>query len=252
MNVRCLIVDDEPFGRERIAALLQTMREAEVVGVCENGSDAVDAIDALSPDLLFLDVQMPELDGFGVLAAIPDRKRPEVIFVTAHDKYALKAFEVHAQDYLLKPFDPDRLRDAFQRAAERVRGKHQGTVNAQLQTLIDEMERQRTRRTHVPIRADGRVTLLPVGDIDWIESSDNYVKIHANGQTYTVRQTLQSVEASLSPKEFIRVHRSSILNVARIKEIQPWFNGEFVVVLRDGTQVRTSRGYRARLEALMT
>jgi two-component system LytT family response regulator len=252
VKIRCLIVDDEPLGRERVATLLGAMPDAEIVGQCENGSDAIEAIDALRPDLLFLDVQMPELDGFGVLAAIPPAQMPEVIFVTAHDRYALKAFEVHAQDYLLKPFDPDRLLAAYARAAGRVRSDRLRSPDAQLQALLAAMELRRTRRTRIPIRTDGRVRLLPVAEIDWIESSDNHVKIHANGQTYVVRQTLQRMEASLSPGEFVRVHRSSILNVARIKEIQPWYNGEYVVILRDGTQVRTSRGYRARLEALMT
>jgi two-component system, LytTR family, response regulator len=252
MTIRCVVVDDEPRGRERVATLLRAIPDAEIVAQCENGSEAIEVIDALRPDLLFLDIQMPELDGFGVLAAIPRAHLPEVIFVTAHDRYAIKAFEVHAQDYLLKPFDPERLLAAYARAAERVRSDRVRDPDARVQALLETMEQRRSLRTRVPIRADGRVHFLPVIDIDWIESSDNHVKIHAVGQTHIVRQTLQSMEASLSPTDFIRVHRSSIVNVARIKEIQPWFNGEYVVVLRDGTQVRTSRGYRARLEALMT
>ncbi len=251
MKIRCLIVDDEPLGLERIAALLRSLPDAEVVGLCANGSEAVDQIETLSPDLLFLDVQMPELDGFGVLAAIRPERLPAVIFVTAHVQYALKAFEVHAQDYLLKPFDPDRLIAAYERARERIRGNLMGPTTSQLQQLVADMVRQRTRRTRVPLKVDGRVSFLPVESIDWIESADNHLKIHAKGQTHLVRQTLQSMEDSLSPADFVRVHRSFVVNVARIKEIQPWFNGEYVVVLHDGTQVRSSRGYRARLEALM-
>lgn len=251
MTVRCLIVDDEPLGRERVAQLLRSVPDAELVGMCCDGAEAVDAISELAPDLLFLDVQMPELDGFAVLAAIPRDNRPEVIFVTAHDKYALKAFEVHAQDYLLKPFDPDRLYAAFARASERIISRR-GSSNAQLQALIDDMQRQRARRSRVPVKTDGRVVLLPVEEIDWIESNDNHVKIYAGGQTHVVRQTLQSMELSLSPADFVRVHRSSIVNVASIKEIQPWFHGEYVVLLKDGTQVKTSRGYRARLEQLIS
>jgi two-component system LytT family response regulator len=250
--VRCLVIDDEPLGCERITAILKGTPDAQVVGTCANGSDAVEAIEQLAPDLLFLDVQMPELDGFGVLAALGPREMPEVIFVTAHDQYALKAFEVHAQDYLLKPFDPDRLLAAFRRAAERLRGRRLAGIDARLQALVEQVERDRPRRARIPVRTDGRVRLLPVGEIDWLESSDNHVLIHTNGQVHSVRQTLQGLESSLSPAEFVRVHRSSMVNVARIKEIQPWFNGEYVVILRDGTQVRTSRGYRARLEALMT
>ena len=252
MSIRCLIVDDEPLSRERIASLLRTLPEAEVVAMCENGSDAVEAIGELSPDLLFLDVQMPEVDGFGVLSAIGRANIPEVIFVTAHDRYALKAFEVHAQDYLLKPFDPDRLFDAYRRAAERIKQNRIGASSERLLALIDDMERIRSHRTRVPIKSDGRVTFLPVEEIDWIESADNHVKIHAKGETHLLRRTLQSMQASLSPSDFVRVHRSSIINVARIEEIQPWFNGEYIVLLRDGSKVHTSRGYRARLEALMS
>ena len=251
MTIRCLVVDDEPLGRDRITALLKTMPEAELVGTAGDGSEAVEMIGELNPDLVFLDVQMPELDGFGVLAALPQESRPEVIFVTAHDQYALKAFEVHAQDYLLKPFDTDRLFDAFARAAERINARRPHSINSQLQALLEDMERQRTRKTRIPIKNDGRVMLLPVEEIDWVESSDNHVKIHAGKNVFTVRQTLQNMEQSLSPTEFVRVHRGSLVNVARIKEIQPWFNGEYVVLLRDGTQVKTSRGYRGRLESLM-
>jgi len=252
VSIRCLIVDDEPLSRERVAALLRTLPDADIVGTCENGADAVESIGELAPDLVFLDVQMPELDGFGVLASVARDRMPEVIFVTAHDKYALKAFEVHAQDYLLKPFDPDRLFDAFRRAAERIRQSRMGGSNARLLALIDDIERVRSHRTRVPIKSDGRVTFLPVEEIDWIESSDNHVKIHAKGETHVLRRTLQSMQASLSPTDFVRVHRSSIVNVTRIEEIQPWFNGEYIVVLRDGTKVQSSRGYRARLEALMS
>jgi len=252
MTIRCLVVDDEPLGRDRIVALLKSIPEADVIGTCSDGSEAVERIGELTPDLVFLDVQMPELDGFGVLAALPQQLRPEVIFVTAHDQYALKAFEVHAQDYLLKPFDTDRLFAAFARAAERINARRPHGINGQLQALLEDMERQRTRKTRIPIKNDGRVTLLPVEEIDWIESSDNHVRIHAGKNVFTVRQTLQNMEQSLSPTDFVRVHRGSLVNVSRIKEIQPWFNGEYIVLLRDGTQVKTSRGYRGRLETLMT
>lgn len=252
MTIRCLVVDDEPLGRDRITALLKAIPEAELLGTCADGAEAVERIGELTPDLIFLDVQMPELDGFGVLAALPERSRPDVIFITAHDQYALKAFEVHAQDYLLKPFDRDRFFAAFERAAERINSRRPHSINAQLQALLDDMEKQRARKTRIPIKTDGRVMLLPVTDIDWIESSDNHVRIHANKNVYTVRQTLQNMEQSLSPTDFVRVHRGSLVNVSRIKEIQPWFNGEYVVLLRDGTQVKTSRGYRARLEMLMS
>jgi two-component system LytT family response regulator len=169
-----------------------------------------------------------------------------------HDRYALRAFEVHAQDYLLKPFDPDRLVAAFTRAARRIAGeREQERETRRLRALVDEMERRRSRRTRVPIRAERGVQLLPVAEIDWIEASDNHVLIHTGGQVHPIRQTLQSIEATLAPTEFLRVHRSVIVNVARIREIRPWGNGEYIVALRDGAEVHTSRSYRGRLEALM-
>jgi len=250
--MKVLIVDDEPLARAGMRMLLEEEPAVTAITEARNGAEAVQMIRADRPDLVLLDVQMPEMDGFGVLEALGAEHIPPVIFVTAHDKYALKAFEVHAQDYLLKPFDPDRLFDAYHRAAERIRQNRMGGSNARLLGLIDDIERVRSHRTRVPIKSDGRVTFLPVEEIDWIESSDNHVKIHAKGETHVLRRTLQSMQASLSPADFVRVHRSSIVNVARIEEIQPWFNGEYVVVLRDGTKVQSSRGYRARLEALMS
>lgn len=251
MTIRCLVVDDEPLGRDRIVSLLHTIPEAEVIGECETGTAAIQAITEQSPDLLFLDVQMPGIDGFGVLASLPAPIAPAVIFVTAYDEYALKAFEVHAQDYLLKPYDRERFYEAFQHAATRIRAERESGTNARLVALLEDIERDRPRRTLVPIRSGGRVTFLPVEEIDWLEAADNYVKIHAGRETHLVRQTLQSMEESLSPTMFVRIHRSTIINVSRIREIQPWFAGEYVVSLRNGTRVHTSRRYRARLEALM-
>jgi two-component system LytT family response regulator len=251
MTIRCLVVDDEPLGRDRIVSLLHTIPEAEVIGECETGTAAIQAIAEQSPDLLFLDVQMPGIDGFGVLASLPAPIAPAVIFVTAYDEYALKAFEVHAQDYLLKPYDRERFHEAFQHAATRIRAERESGTNARLVALLEDIERDRPRRTLVPIRSGGRVTFLPVEEIDWLEAADNYVKIHAGRETHLVRQTLQSMEESLSPTMFVRIHRSTIINVSRIREIQPWFAGEYVVSLRNGTKVHTSRRYRARLEALM-
>jgi len=251
MKIRCLVVDDEPLGRDRIVSLLQTIPEAELIGECETGTAAIQAITERSPDLLFLDVQMPGIDGFGVLASLPAPIAPAVIFVTAYDEYALKAFEVHAQDYLLKPYDRERFYEAFQHAAARIHAVRSSGTNARLVALLEDIERERPRRTLVPIRSGGRVTFLPVEEIDWLEAADNYVRIHAGRETHLVRQTLQSMEESLSPGMFVRIHRSTIVNASRIREIQPWFGGEYVVSLRNGTKVHTSRRYRARLEALM-
>jgi two-component system LytT family response regulator len=256
MKIRCLIVDDEPLGRDRISALLRAMPDAEIVGECETGPEAIRAIQEHSPDLLFLDVQMPAMDGFSVLASLPTEKVPAVIFVTAYHEYAIKAFQVHAQDYLLKPFDPDRFYDAFRHAASRIRSGRRGDGSTTV-AVLDEIERERGTgtpgmpRERVPIKSAGRVFFLDVDDIDWVEAADNYVKVHAKGETHVVRQTLQRMEEWLSPKRFVRIHRSTIVNVGRIREIQPWFGGEYVVLLRDGTKVSTSRRYRPRLEVLM-
>ncbi|HJU88103.1 MAG TPA: LytTR family DNA-binding domain-containing protein [Gemmatimonadaceae bacterium] len=252
MKIRCLIVDDEPLGRDRIASLLRAMPDAEVVGECETGADAIRAIEEQSPDLLFLDVQMPAMDGFSVLASVPAEKMPTVIFVTAYNEYAIKAFQVHAQDYLLKPFDPDRFYDAFRHAAARIRrGRESDGSTSDVLSALGRARTGAVHRDRVPIRSAGRVFFIDVGDIDWVEAADNYVKVHAKGETHVVRQTLQRMEEWLSPKNFVRIHRSTIVNVARIREIQPWFGGEYVVLLRDGTKVNTSRRYRSRLEVLM-
>jgi two-component system LytT family response regulator len=251
MTIRCLIVDDEPLGRLRIATLLQTIPGAEIVGECETGTAAIQAIAELGPDLVFLDIQMPEVDGFGVLASIPQPIAPAIIFVTAYDQYAIRAFEVHAQDYLLKPFDPDRFHEAFRHAAERIRAQHENGRQDRLLALLEDIENARPRRARLPIRTGGRVVFLPAVEIDYVEAADNYVKIHTRGETHVVRQTLQHMEESLPPATFVRIHRSTIVNVERIREIQPWFGGEHLVQMQDGTRLHTSRRYRARLEALL-
>lgn len=248
-KIRCLVIDDEPLGRDRITTLLRGIPQAVVVGECADGASAITAIAALEPDLLFLDVQMPEVDGFGVLAALPQPVTPAVIFVTAYDQYALKAFEVHAQDYLLKPFDPDRFLDAFHVAAARIHDARRR--DPRLTALLDDVERNRQRRTRIPVKSGGRIVFLAVASIDWIEADDNNLRIHAAGETHVVRQTMRQMEEMLAPAEFVRIHRSTIINIARVREVQPWFAGEYVVILHDGTRVQTSRSYRARLQSLL-
>lgn len=251
MSIRCLVVDDEPLGRDRIVSLLDAIPDAEVVGECENGAQALEAIAEHSPDVVFLDVRMPGIDGFGVLDSIPLRDAPAVIFVTAYDEYAIRAFDVHACDYLLKPFDADRFGEAFRRAARRIRSERTGEAGERLAGLVEQLERDRSRRRRLPIRSRGRVSFLDVEDIEWLEAAGNYVKIHTEDETHVIRQTLSALETTLPADDFIRVHRSAIVNIARIREIQPWFNGEYVVLLRDGAKVTSSRAYRGRLQALM-
>lgn len=251
MTIRCLVVDDEPLSRHRIVSLLDTIPDAQLVGECETGAQAIQSIAEQSPDLVFLDVQMPEADGFGVIEAIPPENAPAIIFITAYDEYALKAFEVHACDYLLKPFDAARFTAAFRHVAQRIHSDRANHAGERLASLLEQLERDRPRRRHLPIRSRGRVYFVDIDEIDWLEAADNYVKVHANGETHLIRQTLQRMEESLSPRGFVRVHRSTIVNIARIQEIQPWFGGEYMVLLRDGTKVTSSRAYRSRLKALM-
>ncbi|HEU5219859.1 MAG TPA: LytTR family DNA-binding domain-containing protein [Gemmatimonadales bacterium] len=251
MTIRCLVVDDEALGRKRVVSLLETIPDAELVGECGDGVSAIRAIEELMPDLVFLDVQMPEVDGFGVLASIPQPPAPAIVFVTAYDTYALQAFEVHAQDYLLKPVDPDRFRAAFRRVAERVHADRAGGAAQRLTALLVDVERDRSRKTRWPIKTGGRIFFLSIAEIDWIEAADNHVRIHAGKDVHVMRRTMQAIEEALPADQFVRIHRSTIINVERIKEIQPWFTGEYLVLLDDGTRLPTSRSHRARLESLM-
>lgn len=250
-KIRCLVVDDEPLGRDRILTLLDAIPDAEVVGECETGSQAIQAIARRSPDLVFLDVQMPDVDGFGVIEAIPSEVLPAVVFVTAYDEYALKAFQVHACDYLVKPFDAERFGAAFRHVAQRILVDRANHAYSRLTGLLERLERGPLHRRNLPIRARGRVYFVDVEEIDWVEAADNYVKVHTQGEAHVVRQTLRRMEETLSPQGFIRVHRSAIVNVARIREVQPWFSGDYVVLLRDGTRVTSSRAYRSNIRALI-
>ncbi len=251
MSLRVLIVDDEPLARERIRALLAADSEVEILGECASGEDAVRAIRDHRPDLVFLDVQMPGMDGFETLAAAAAERTgamPAVIFVTAYDEHALRAFEVHAQDYLLKPFDGARFATALERAKrDRARG---GDVTARLTDLLADQERTRRTMRRLVINSSGRVLFLGVSEIDWIESAGNYVRIHAGAEAHLYRETLRDLEAKLDPEEFLRIHRSTIVRIERIRELRPWFHGAFVVVLRDGTELQSSRGFSVKLRAL--
>ena len=261
--IKTLIVDDEALARRRLRRLLEAERDADVVGEAANGRDAVTAIRELQPDLLFLDVQMPEMDGFGVLEEVGAGQLPAVIFVTAFDQYAVRAFEVHALDYLLKPFDADRLRGAFERARQHVTGNGgQAPANQQQQimALLESLAAERrdlgpigTRAPERPadrlmIKSGGRVYFVKVSEIDYVEAAGIYVRLHVGKDAHLLRETMNGVEARLDSGQFLRIHRSTIVNLDRVKEMQPWFSGEYVVIMKDGTQLKLSRGYRDRLE----
>ena len=247
MKVRTLIVDDEPLGRERIRTLLEGDKEIELVGEIGDGKTAIAAIKTLKPDLVFLDIQMPEMDGFGVLEAISAEPMPAIIFVTAFDKYAVQAFEVHALDYLLKSFDRERFAAALQRAKEAIRSAPVRTLNARLAGLLEDLEAKKGRLTRLVVKSAGRVVFLPVEEIDWIEAADNYVRVHAGKETHLIRETLQSLEKRLDPAKFLRIHRSSVVNLERIRELRPAFHGDYLVRLTDGTELILSRNYREKL-----
>ena len=247
MKIRTLIVDDEPLGRERIRTLLASDPEIEVIGECADGRQAITAIEQRNPDLVFLDVQMPEVDGFSVLEAICSECMPVIIFVTAYDRYAVQAFEVHALDYLLKSYDRERFSAAVQRAKEEIQRSREGVLNERLVGLLENLQTKKDRLTRLVIKSAGRIVFLRVEEIDWIEAADNYVRVHAGKESHLIRETLQSLEKRLDPGKFLRIHRSFLVNLDRIRELRPIFHGDYAVKLADGTELTLSRNYREKL-----
>ncbi len=255
-KIRTLIVDDEPLARRNLRLLLEKDPQIEILDECRNGREAVKAINALSPDLIFLDIQMPEMDGFDVLERVGAEHIQAIIFVTAFDQYALKAFDVHALDYLLKPFDDERFGHALRRAKAQIEAREINRLSKRLLALLDERESQRTsssRRqeylTRLMIKVSGRVVLLKVDEIDFIEADGNYAKLHVGRKAHLLREKMHDLEQRLDPARFVRIHRSVIVNLDRIKEMHPHFNGDYVVVLDDGRQLRLSRTRRENLES---
>lgn len=252
-TIRTLIVDDEALARAKLRQFLAAEADVEIVGEAADGGHAMDLVLAHSPDLLFLDVQMPELDGFGVLAGLGDKCPPCVIFVTAHDDFALKAFEVHAIDYLLKPFDRERFSKALACARARLSpaGSTAGPQVASLAGLIADVVHQRPAAGRIAIKSDGRIVLLKVEEIDWIEAADNYAVLHVGKDNHVVRETMNSLEARLDPGQFLRINRSTIVSIDCIRDLEPLFHGEYSVRLKDGTKLTCSRSYRDRLRQFL-
>lgn len=245
MKMRVLIVDDEPWARRRIATLLKREEDVEIVKECAGGEEAIQAITECAPDLVFLDVQMPEVDGFEVLDAIGPEHMPLVIFATAYDKYAIQAFDAQAIDYLLKPFDEERFRKALNRARRELDGKISSEMA--LSKLLESMRGERRYLQRLVAKSSGRVLFLKLGDIDWLEATGNYVTLHAGKESHMLRTTMNALEPRLDPAQFARIHRSSIVNLDRVREMQPLFRGEQVLILKDGTQLSVGRAYRAKL-----
>jgi two-component system, LytTR family, response regulator len=250
-RIRTIIVDDEPLARRGIRAHLKNEKDFEVISECRDGREAVKMIETQAPDLVFLDVQMPELDGFGVVDAIGAARMPAVIFVTAYDRYALRAFEVHALDYLLKPFDDERFAEALLRARRHIERRDIGDLGRRLQDLLDDLQPRPKHAERLVIKSVGRISFLSVGEVDWIEAADNYVRLHAGGESHLLRETMNSLEQRLDPNQFVRIHRSRIVNIQRVKEMRPLFRGEYDVLLKDGTRLETGRGFRDRVQRLL-
>lgn len=248
MRIRALIVDDEPLARRRLRSLLRNEPDIDVAGECGDGRRAVAAILEKKPDLVFLDVQMPELDGFAVLDAVEAERLPAIVFVTAYDEHALRAFEVHALDYLLKPFDRDRFRMTLERVRAEVAAQRSGSSNRELLDLISELRNSSRAQQRLMVRNAGRILFLGVNEIDWIEAEGNYVRLHVGKESHLMRETMNAIEQRLAALKFQRIHRSTIVNVERVRELQPWIRGDSVVILRDNTRLTLSRNYRERFE----
>jgi two-component system LytT family response regulator len=248
MILRALIVDDEPVARRRLKKLLESEPDVTVTGECEDGLQAVGAIGRLRPDLVFLDVQMPGLDGFDVIGAIGSSRMPPTIFVTAYDQYALRAFDAHAADYLLKPFDRARLSQAIVRARALALGSD--AVGQRLLSLVSAIRAERPLE-RIVVRSGGRIYFVRTEEIDWIEAAGHYLTLHLGREVHLIRDSIRHLEARLDPARFLRLHRSAIVNVDRIKELQKSFHGEYLVTLETGARVQAGRAYTERIERLL-
>jgi two-component system LytT family response regulator len=248
-RVKVLIVDDEPLARALISELLKDFPEFQIIGECSNGKEALKAIKGNLPDLIFLDVQMPEMDGLAVLEEIKDERLPAIIFVTAYDQYAIRAFDFHAIDYLLKPFSRPRFEKALVNAKERILQRPLATGDETHQQISSLLENYKNKPPHLKrlfIKDKGKIVLLEPEKINWIEADDKYVNIHTDGKSYLIRQTLNALEAELDPQTFARIHRSTIVNLKLVQELHPLFNGEYMLILSTGTKLTISRNYKNR------
>jgi two-component system LytT family response regulator len=249
VTLRTIVADDEPMGRQRLVRLLQAEPEVEVLATCETGAQALEAIRSHTPDVAFLDIQMPGMDGFGVLEALEGEEIPAIVFVTAHDHYAVRAFEVHAFDYLLKPVDEERLRTALARVRERPTPGED--TSQRVLALLERIHARERGLERLVVRTQERAFFLKTETIDWIEAAGKYVHLHVGKTTHPIRGSMASLEQELDPARFVRISRSAIVNIDRIQEIQPWFQGDHVVILQDRTRLTSTRGYRENLQRLL-
>lgn len=256
MNVRTVVVDDEALGRRGVVTRLAKETGVSVVAECRNGREAIEAIRHLKPDLLFLDVQMPGIDGFGVVRALPESSRPHVIFVTAYDVHALRAFEFHAVDYLLKPIDDRRFQEALRRVTDSIRQKRDSEIARRMAALLGDLDAAADRGPaeragdRFVVRDRGKLTFVRHADVDWIEAAGDYVRLHTASASWLMRGTMTAVEKDLPPRRFLRIHRSAIVNVDRIRELRSLDNGDHLVLLHDSTELRLARTHRHALDRL--
>lgn len=250
MTLRVIIVDDEPLARERIRSLLECEKDCPIVAECGNGPDAVTAIRKLAPDLVFLDVQMPGMDGFEVLRSLQGERLPLVIFVTAYDQHAVKAFEVHALDYLLKPFKPARFTETLARARQTLALRQTEAATQNLLQMLARAEPAREYLTRIPVRTGDRILVVKTSQVEYIEAAGNYAILHVGKESHILRETLTSLEEKLDPRKFLRINRSTIVSLDQIKEFRPLFKGEHAVVLHNGKQFTMTRRLRDAQELL--
>jgi two-component system, LytTR family, response regulator len=258
LTLRVLLVDDNPFARDTLRNLLSAEPGVEVIGECADGAEALEALQREAPDLLFLDVDMPQLDGFGVLEAVGDAQAPVVVFVTAHEHYAIRAFEENALDYLVKPVHRERFRQALERARREVEERGGEVYSERIRAMLEGLREDQKglerllsgAQPHLErllVKAGDRVVLLATPEIDWVEAEGNYVRLHAGRGGWLIREKISTLEERLDPDTFMRVHRSTIVNLHRVAELRPLPSGDFVVLLKDGTELKLSRGYRQKL-----
>jgi two-component system LytT family response regulator len=245
--MKTLIVDDEPLAREGLRNLLKRISDIDVVGECSDGVQAIESIRTLRPDLVLLDIQMPEVSGFDVIEQVGSKAMPAVIFVTAYDEHALRAFDVCALDYLLKPVDADRLVIAIDRVRTHLSGKHGDEIGGRLRRLLEDLRGGAQYPDRIMIRTPGRITFLGVAEVDWIEAQGDYICIHAKGKKHLIREKIGEMEDRLDPALFSRIHRSTIVRLGQIREMQPLFSGEYSVLLFSGEKLTLSRSYRDRV-----
>lgn len=250
MKINTLIVDDEKLARDKIKRMLGKEKDIVIAGECVSGAAAVKSIREIKPDLIFLDIQMPGMNGFEVLEEIPGETMPAVIFMTAYCEYALKAFDFHALDYLLKPFDQERLHFSVEKARNQIDTLSSGELDRTLRTLISDIKTEKKSPERLLLKTAGRIYFVKTDDIDWIEAAGNYVKLHIGSKVHMLRETMKNIECKLTPEKFLRIHRSRFVNIDRIEELHPLFSGDYLVILRDKTELSLSRHYHDRLREL--